>query len=105
MEHSRRLPLLTGPELHCKNWQIEGALRMLHNVLNPEVGRDPDNLIVYGGTGRAAFSSESLEPIIQSLNELGDEDTLLVQTGKPVAGFKTHRMGRRVVIVNSMIAT
>src|SRR5467141_2000307 len=103
MEHSRRLPLLTGQELHCKNWQIEGALRMLHNVLNPEVGKDPENLIVYGGTGRAARSWESLETIIQSLKELGEEDTLLVQSGKPVAVFKTHRMAPRVLIVNSMI--
>ncbi|TMI60601.1 urocanate hydratase, partial [Candidatus Bathyarchaeota archaeon] len=103
MEHSRQLPLLTGPELHCKNWQIEGALRMLHNVLNPEVGKDPENLIVYGGTGRAARSWESLETIIQSLKELGEEDTLLVQSGKPVAVFKTHKMAPRVLIVNSMI--
>jgi len=76
---------------------------MLHNVLNPEVGKDPENLIVYGGTGRAARSWESLETIIQSLKELGEEDTLLVQSGKPVAVFKTHKMAPRVLIVNSMI--
>jgi urocanate hydratase len=76
---------------------------MLHNVLNPEVGKDPENLIVYGGTGRAARSWKSLETIIQSLRELGEEDTLLVQSGKPVAVFKTHRMAPRVLIVNSMI--
>src|SRR5438309_4206029 len=76
---------------------------MLHNVLNPEVGKDPENLIVYGGTGRAARSWESLETIIQSLKTLGEEDTLLVQSGKPVAVFKTHRMAPRVLIVNSMI--
>src|SRR5437899_5376531 len=76
---------------------------MLHNVLNPEVGKDPENLIVYGGTGRAARSWEFLNTIIQSLKELGEEDTLLVQSGKPVAVFKTHRMALRVLIVNSMI--
>src|SRR5437899_11669497 len=76
---------------------------MLHNVLNPEVGKDPENLIVYGGTGRAARSWESLETIIQSLKELGEEDTLLVKSGKPVAVFKTHKMAPRVLIVNSMI--
>ncbi len=76
---------------------------MLHNVLQPDVGKDPENLIVYGGTGRAARSWESLEMIIQSLKELGEEDTLLVQSGKPVAVFKTHKMAPRVLIVNSMI--
>ncbi len=99
----KQVPLLTGKELHCKNWQIEGALRMLRNVLNPEVAKDPEHLIVYGGTGRAARSWEALETIEQSLKELGEEETLLVQSGKPVAVFKTHRMAPRVLIVNSMI--
>jgi urocanate hydratase len=99
----RDVPLITGPTLHCKNWQIEGALRMLHNVLNPDVAKDPEDLIVYGGTGRAARSWKALETIDKSLRELGEEDTLLIQSGKPVAIFKTHRMAPRVLIVNSML--
>jgi urocanate hydratase len=100
----RKTPsLITGPTLHCKNWQIEGALRMLHNVLNPDVAKDSENLIVYGGTGKAARSWEALEAIETSLKTLGEEDTLLVQSGKPVAIFKTHRMAPRVLIVNSML--
>jgi urocanate hydratase len=100
----KKIPsLITGPTLHCKNWQIEGALRMLHNVLNPDVAKDSENLIVYGGTGKAARSWEALEAIETSLKALGEEDTLLVQSGKPVAIFKTHRMAPRVLIVNSML--
>lgn len=76
---------------------------MLHNVLNPDVAKDPEDLIVYGGTGRAARSWEALETIDRSLRRLGEEDTLLIQSGKPVAIFKTHRMAPRVLIVNSML--
>ncbi len=78
-------------------------MRMLHNVLDPEVAKDPQNLIVYGGTGKAARSWDALEAIEDSLKNLGEEDTLLVQSGKPVAIFKTHRMAPRVLIVNSML--
>ncbi len=99
----RKLSAITGKQLHCKNWQIEGILRMLHNVLDPDVAKDTENLIVYGGTGRAARSWEALEAIEKTLKELGEEDTLLIQSGKPVAVFKTHRMAPRVLIVNSMI--
>src|SRR5437899_6382835 len=76
---------------------------MLHNVLQPDVAKNPDELIVYGGTGRAARSWEALEAIETSLKTLGEEDTLLVQSGKPVAVFKTHRLAPRVLIVNSML--
>ncbi len=76
---------------------------MLHNVLQPDVAKNPDELIVYGGTGRAARSWEALEAIEDSLKNLGEDDTLLVQSGKPVAIFKTHRMAPRVLIVNSML--
>ncbi len=76
---------------------------MLHNVLNPEVAKDSESLIVYGGTGKAARSWDALEAIEASLKSLGEEDTLLVQSGKPVAIFKTHRMAPRVLIVNSML--
>ena len=101
--HKERLPLITGRRLNCKNWQIEGALRMLHNVLQPDVAKNPDELIVYGGTGRAARSWEALETIETSLKNLGEDDTLLIQSGKPVAIFKTHKMAPRVLIVNSML--
>ncbi len=94
---------LTGPRLHCKNWQIEGILRMLHNVLDPEVAKDPDNLIVYGGTGRAARSWEALEAIEETLKNLEEDETMLVQSGKPVAVFKTHKMAPRALIVNAML--
>jgi urocanate hydratase len=76
---------------------------MLHNVLNPEVAKDPEHLIVYGGTGKAARSWEALEKIEYSLKELEEDDTLLIQSGKPVAIFKTHRMAPRVLISNSML--
>jgi urocanate hydratase len=76
---------------------------MLHNVLNPEVAKDPEHLIVYGGTGKAARSWEALEKIEDSLKELEEDDTLLIQSGKPVAIFKTHRMAPRVLISNSML--
>ncbi len=100
---NRKLSVITGKQLHCKNWQIEGILRMLHNVLDPDVAKDTENLIVYGGTGRAARSWEALEAIEETLKQLGEEDTLLIQSGKPVAVFKTHRMAPRALIVNSMI--
>ncbi len=98
-----KLSIITGKQLQCKNWQIEGILRMLHNVLDPDVAKDTENLIVYGGTGRAARSWEALEVIEETLRQLGEEDTLLIQSGKPVAVFKTHRMAPRALIVNSMI--
>ena len=101
--HGRKVSVITGKQLHCKNWQIEGILRMLHNVLDPDVAKDTENLVVYGGTGRAARSWEAFEAIEETLSQLGEEDTLLVQSGKPVAVFKTHRMAPRALIVNSMI--
>src|SRR5438132_11641686 len=76
---------------------------MLHNVLQPDVAKNPDELIVYGGTGRAARSWDALETIENSLKKLGEEDTLLVQSGKAVAIFKTHKMAPRVLNVNSML--
>src|SRR5437016_13154443 len=76
---------------------------MLHNVLQPDVAKNPDELIVYGGTGRAARSWEALATIEESLKNLEEDDTLLVQSGKPVAIFKTHRMSPGVLIVNSML--
>jgi urocanate hydratase len=94
---------LTGSELHCKNWQIEGILRMLHNVLDPEVAKDPEKLIVYGGTGKAARNWECFDKIVETLTELESDETMLIQSGKPVAVFKTHEWAPRALIVNAML--
>jgi urocanate hydratase len=94
---------LTGPELHCKNWQIEGILRMLFNVVDSEVAKDPEKLIVYGGTGKAARNWECFQRIAETLMELEADETMLVQSGKPVAVFKTHEWAPRALIVNAML--
>ncbi len=94
---------VAGTKLHCKNWQIEGAYRMIHNVLDPEVAKDPENLIIYGGTGRAARSWECFEAITQTLQGLEPNETLLIQSGKPVAVFETHEWAPRVLISNAML--
>jgi len=92
-----------GTELSCKNWQIEAAYRMLQNNLDPQVAFDPDNLIVYGGRGRAARNWESFDAILESLRTLEPDETLLVQSGKPVAIFRTHTDAPRVLLANSNI--
>ncbi|MDM8529395.1 urocanate hydratase [Anaerolineales bacterium HSG24] len=92
-----------GTELTCKNWLIEAAYRMLQNNLDPQVAFDPDNLIVYGGRGKAARNWSALEAILESLRNLDSDETLLVQSGKPVAIFKTHDDAPRVLIANSNI--
>ena len=92
-----------GSELSCKSWHQEAALRMLMNNLDPEVARDPDNLIVYGGTGKAARNWECFHQIVDSLRELENDETLLVQSGKPVGVFKTHTYSPRVLISNAML--
>jgi urocanate hydratase len=90
-----------GAELSCKGWQQEAALRMLMNNLDPEVAERPDDLVVYGGTGKAARSWEAFDAIVRSLRSLENDETLLVQSGKPVAIFKTHPLSPRVLIANS----
>ena len=90
-----------GPAISCKGWQQEAALRMLMNNLDPEVAERPDDLVVYGGTGRAARSWEAFDAIVDALRELEHDETLLVQSGKPVAVFRTHRSAPRVLIANS----
>jgi urocanate hydratase len=90
-----------GPEISCRGWQQEAALRMLMNNLDPEVAEDPDDLVVYGGTGRAARSWEAFDAIVATLRELGDDETLLVQSGKPVGVFRTSEWSPRVLIANS----
>jgi len=94
---------VSGKRLHCRNWQIEGAYRMLHNVLDPEVAKDPENLIIYGGTGKAARSWECLEKIVETLERLEPNETLLIQSGKPVAVFETYERAPRVLISNAML--
>jgi urocanate hydratase len=90
-----------GAEVSCRGWQQEAALRMLMNNLDPEVAENPDELVVYGGTGRAARSWEAFDAIVRSLRELRDDETLLVQSGKPVGVFRTHEWSPRVLIANS----
>jgi urocanate hydratase len=93
----------TGTELTCKSWGQEAAMRMLMNNLNPDVAEKPDELIVYGGTGKAARNWACFDAIVESLKSLEDDETLLVQSGKPVGIFKTHPGAPRVLISNSMI--
>src|SRR5438132_6596695 len=90
-----------GTELSCRGWGHEAALRMLMNNLDPEVAERPDELVVYGGTGRAARSWAAFDAIVRELRRLEDDETLLVQSGKPVAVFRTHEWAPRVLIANS----
>src|SRR6266702_5916790 len=90
-----------GSELTCRGWQQEAALRMLMNNLDPEVAEDPDALVVYGGTGRAARSWAAFDAIVRELRRLADDETLLVQSGKPVGVVRTHEWAPRVLIANS----
>jgi urocanate hydratase len=92
-----------GSERRCKGWHQEAALRMLLNNLDPEVAEDPARLIVYGGSGRAARSPEALRAIVRTLIDLENDETLLVQSGKPVAVFRTHTGAPRVLIANAML--
>jgi urocanate hydratase len=92
-----------GTERRCKGWHQEAALRMLCNNLDPEVAEDPTRLIVYGGSGRAARSHDALRAIVRTLLELENDETMLVQSGKPVAVFKTHVGAPRVLIANSLL--
>jgi urocanate hydratase len=90
-----------GAELSCKGWQQEAALRMLMNNLDPEVAERPDDLVVYGGTGRAARSWEAFDAIVRELRRLEGDETLLIQSGKPVGVVQTHEWAPRVLIANS----
>src|ERR1041384_212496 len=90
-----------GTELTCKVWPQEAAMRMVMNNLDDEVGERPRDLLVYGGGGKAARNQECLEAILGSLRTLGNDETLLVQSGKPVGIFKTHDYAPRVLIANS----
>jgi urocanate hydratase len=103
MERKTNISAPTGTELTCKGWMQEAAMRMLMNNLNPEVAENPDELIVYGGSGKAARNWEAYHTIIKTLQELENDETMLVQSGKPVGVFKTHTDAPRVIISNSML--
>ncbi len=90
-----------GTELSCLGWQQEAVLRMLQNNLDPEVAENPDDLVVYGGTGRAARSWEAFDALVRTLRTLGNDETMLVQSGKPVGVMRTHEWAPRVLIANS----
>src|SRR3954471_15790164 len=90
-----------GTEISCANWQIEAAYRMIQNNLDPEVAENPDELVVYGGIGKAARNWPAFDAILDSLRRLKPDETLLVQSGKPVGVFRTHAGAPRVLIANS----
>ena len=92
-----------GTTITCKGWIQEAAMRMLMNNLDPEVGEKPEELIVYGGVGKAARNWECYHAIVRNLKSLENDETLLVQSGKPVGIFKTHKDAPRVLISNSML--
>jgi urocanate hydratase len=99
----RSIKAPTGTALSCKNWAAEAAMRMLMNNLDPDVAERPDDLIVYGGGGKAVRNWECYDKIVESLKKLENDETLLVQSGKPVAVFKTHTNAPRVIISNAQI--
>jgi urocanate hydratase len=98
---SRTVRAPTGSAISCRGWIQEAALRMLMNNLDPDVAERPEDLVIYGGTGRAARSWEAYDAIVRTLRTLGDDETLLVQSGKPVGVFRTHADAPRVLIANS----
>ncbi|MGX4668554.1 urocanate hydratase [Cerasibacillus sp. JNUCC 74] len=103
MKTNQMIKAPTGTNLTCKGWQQEAAMRMLMNNLDPQVAENPNELVVYGGIGKAARNWESFHKIIETLKKLENDETLIVQSGKPVAVFKTHEHAPRVLIANSNI--
>jgi urocanate hydratase len=101
LDNARVIRAPRGPQISTKSWQTEAALRMLMNNLDPDVAEKPSELVVYGGIGRAARDWQSFDRIVASLRDLGDDETLLVQSGKPVGVFRTHKDAPRVLIANS----
>ena len=97
----RTITAATGSTLQAKSWLTEAPLRMLMNNLDPAVAERPDDLVVYGGIGKAARNWDCFDAIVESLKTLNDDETLLVQSGKPVGVFKTHKDAPRVLIANS----
>src|SRR5512136_95106 len=103
MNEYRPIRAPRGTDISCKGWHQEAALRMLMNNLDEEVGENPRELIVYGGTGKAARNWSCYHAIVKSLRELENDETLLVQSGKPVGVFRTHPYSPRVLISNAML--
>jgi urocanate hydratase len=103
LESDRILRAARGSEISCRGWAQEAALRLLCNNLDPEVARDPKHLIVYGGRGKAARDWESFDQIVAALHTLGNDETLLIQSGKPVGVFPTHSDAPRVLIANALL--
>src|SRR6201996_8170625 len=103
IDNTRVVRAPRGSALSAKSWQTEAPLRMLMNNLDPDVAERPEELVVYGGIGRAARNWESFDKIVSPLRRLGDDETLLVQSGKPVGVFRTHADAPRVLIANSNI--
>src|SRR5216684_7721737 len=92
-----------GSQRTCRGWIQEAAMRMLMNNLDPEVAEDPDRLVVYGGSGKAARTWADFDRIVQTLRQLANDETLLIQSGKPVGVLRTHEMAPRVLIANSLL--
>lgn len=103
MNENKEIKALRGPQLHTKGWSQEGALRMLMNNLDPEVAEKPEELIVYGGTGKAARNWDCFHAIVNALKNLGNDETLVVQSGKPVAVFQTTPQVPRVLLANALV--
>src|SRR6266446_3345184 len=101
LESHRNIHAPRGAQLNCKGWHQEAALRCLMNNLDSDVAEKPDELIVYGGAGKAARNWESFDAIVRSLRDLENDETLLIQSGKPVGIFRTHDYAPRVLIANS----
>ncbi len=101
MANPRPVRAPRGPKLTCKNWQIEAPFRMIQNNLDPDVAQHPEELVVYGGRGQAARNWECFDAILESLKNLDEDETLIVQSGKPVGIFRTHTHAPRVLIANS----
>ena len=93
----------TGNHLNCKNWQIEAPYRMIQNNLDPDVAENPNELVVYGGKGKAARNWECYDSILSTLKSMNEDETLIIQSGKPVGVLKTHETSPRVLIANSNI--
>src|SRR3989344_6468874 len=105
MVGKRKVQAPRGTELQCKGWIQEAAYRMIQNNLDPEVAERPEELVVYGGSGKAARNWECFHAILKSLQELENDETLLVQSGKPVGILRTHPDAPRVLIANSNLVT
>ena len=101
LDPTRIIRPATGPQLRAKSWQTEAAMRMLMNNLHPDVAENPQELVVYGGIGRAARDWASYDRIVETLERLEDDQTLLIRSGKPVGVFRTHADAPRVLIANS----